>query len=33
MENYNFSLDDACKMAQITVEQYKAVKEKEIILV
>ncbi len=29
MGNYNFSLDDACKMAQITVEQYKAAKEKE----
>jgi len=33
INDYDFSLEDACKVTRITVEQYKAVKEKEAILV
>lgn len=33
INDYDFSLEDACKVIRITVEQYKAVKEKEAILV
>ena len=32
IHNRNFSIEEACEIVNITIEDYKAVKEKELVL-